>query len=326
VPLVLALGIGIAAATGSGQNALSGFGIVTLASLFPVLAVQLLSLYLYQTQSVDHLLHAATQIASTSVLPWYEQSPVFEIIMGVRAIVPLILFLAFILVFILKEKLPQRQIIMAGLLFSIVGMIIFNLGLTYGLSTLGNQSGTTLPSAFIHLTHIDGSPFYWYALGIFIAIVFSFILGFGATLAEPALNALGATVQSLTHGVFRKKTLMIAVSIGVGMGIAIGVSKIIFELPLAWLLIPSYLFAVVLTYFSTESYVNVAWDSAGVTTGPITVPLVLALGLGLSGAVDAIEGFGILSMASIGPIITVMLTGLWVEYRQKRYITKDIKD
>jgi hypothetical protein len=119
---------------------------------------------------------------------------------------------------------------------------------------------------------------------------------------------------------------MIAVSIGVGMGIAIGVSKIIFELPLAWLLIPSYLFAAVLTYFSTESYVNVAWDSAGVTTGPITVPLVLALGLGLSGAVDAIEGFGILSMASIGPIITVMLTGLWVEYRQKRYITKDIKD
>ncbi len=319
VPLVLALGIGIAAATGSGQNALSGFGIVTLASLFPVLAVQLLSLYLYQTQSVEHLLHATTQIASTSVLPWYEQSPMIEIIMGVRAIVPLILFLAFILVFILKEKLPQRQIIMAGLVFSIVGMIIFNLGLTYGLSTLGNQSGTTLPSAFIHLTHIDGSPFYWYALGIFIAIVFSFILGFGATLAEPALNALGATVQSLTHGVFRKRTLMIAVSIGVGMGIAIGVSKIIFELPLAWLLIPSYLFAAVLTYFSTESYVNVAWDSAGVTTGPITVPLVLALGLGLSGAVDAIEGFGILSMASIGPIITVMLTGLWVEYRQKRY-------
>jgi hypothetical protein len=319
VPLVLALGIGIAAATGSGQNALSGFGIVTLASLFPVLAVQLLSLYLYQTQSVEHLLHVTTQIASTPVLPWYEQSPVFEIIMGVRAIVPLILFLAFILVFILKERLPQRQIIMAGLVFSIVGMIIFNLGLAYGLSTLGNQSGTTLPSAFIHLTHIDGSPFYWYALGIFIAIVFSFILGFGATLAEPALNALGATVQSLTHGVFRKRTLMIAVSIGVGMGIAIGVSKIIFELPLAWLLIPSYLFAAVLTYFSTESYVNVAWDSAGVTTGPITVPLVLALGLGLSGAVDAIEGFGILSMASIGPIITVMLTGLWVEYRQKRY-------
>jgi hypothetical protein len=147
-----------------------------------------------------------------------------------------------------------------------------------------------------------------------IAIIFSFILGFGATLAEPALNALGSTVQTLTNGVFKKKTLMIAVSIGVGLGIAVGVSKIVFELPLAWLLIPSYLFAVLLTVFSTESYVNVAWDSAGVTTGPITVPLVLALGLGLSDAVNAIEGFGILSMASIGPIITVLLTGLWVEY------------
>lgn len=110
---------------------------------------------------------------------------------------------------------------------------------------------------------------------------------------------------------------MIAVSIGVGLGIGVGVSKIVFDLPLAWLLIPSYLFAVLLTLFSTESYVNVAWDSAGVTTGPITVPLVLALGLGLSDAVNAIEGFGILSMASIGPIITVLLTGLWVEYRAR---------
>lgn len=317
VPLVLALGIGIASATGNGNSSLSGFGIVTLASLFPVLAVALLGVYIYNTQSVAHLVDVTTLISSSITLPWYEQSPYVEIIMGLRAIVPLILFLTFILVFVLKERLPNAKIMLLGLGFSVIGMIIFNLGLTYGLSILGSQSGSILPSAFIQMESIHGSPFYWYLFGIVIAIIFAFILGFGATLAEPALNALGSTVQTLTNGVFKKNTLMIAVSIGVGLGIAVGVSKIVFDLPLAWLLIPSYLFAVLLTLFSTESYVNVAWDSAGVTTGPITVPLVLALGLGLSDAVNAIEGFGILSTASIGPIITVLLTGLWVEYRAR---------
>jgi hypothetical protein len=69
-----------------------------------------------------------------------------------------------------------------------------------------------------------------------------------------------------------------------------------------------------LTYLSTEEFVNIAWDSAGVTTGPITVPLVLAMGLGVGGAVNVVEGFGMLSMASIGPIISVMLTGLWIRF------------
>ncbi len=81
------------------------------------------------------------------------------------------------------------------------------------------------------------------------------------------------------------------------------------------MIIPGYLFAAILTYLSSEEFVNVAWDSAGVTTGPITVPLVLAMGLGFGNATGAVEGFGILSMASIGPIITVMLTGLWARFK-----------
>ncbi len=108
---------------------------------------------------------------------------------------------------------------------------------------------------------------------------------------------------------------MHAVSFGVGCGIAIGIFKIIFSIPIAYIIIPGYLVAIVLTYFSTEEFVNIAWDSAGVTTGPVTVPLVLAMGLGFGEAVGAIEGFGILSMASIGPIISVMATGLWIQWK-----------
>jgi len=139
--------------------------------------------------------------------------------------------------------------------------------------------------------------------------------GFGATLAEPALNALGETTEKLTNGVFKKKTLLIAVSLGVAFGIATGLAKLIFHLPLAWMIVPCYLLAIVLTVFSSEEFVNVAWDSAGVTTGPITVPLVLAMGLGVGSAMNAVEGFGILCMASIGPILSVMITGLWARYK-----------
>ncbi len=318
VPLVLALGIGIAAAAGSGKSSLSGFGIVTLASIFPVLAVELLALYIYATTSSTEIITLAQGIANTyTTIPWYEQSPYSEVIGGIRAIVPLVLFLGFVLIFIIREKIHQANILLLGIAFSIIGMVIFNLGLTYGLALLGNQAGIMLPGAFAELSYMPDTPIYWFSLGITVVLVFAFILGFGATLAEPALNALGATVESLTNGVFRKQDLMIAVSIGVGLGILIGVAKIIFNLPLIWLLVPSYIIAIVLTYISTESYVNVAWDSAGVTTGPITVPLVLALGVGLGDAVSASDGFGILAMASVGPIISVMLAGLWVSYKKE---------
>jgi hypothetical protein len=156
-----------------------------------------------------------------------------------------------------------------------------------------------------------GSPLYLYGVGLILALAFAWVLGFGATIAEPALNALGVTAEQLTNGFFKKRMLILAVSVGVACGIALGLTKLIFDLPLVWLIVPPYLLAAVLTAVSSEEFVNVAWDSAGVTTGPITVPLVLAMGLGFGNATQAVEGFGILCLASIGPIISVLLTGLW---------------
>ena len=194
-------------------------------------------------------------------------------------------------------------------------MCIFNLGLTYGLSRLGGESGSLLPAAFTHITAVETSPLYIYFIGLILALAFAWFLGFGATMAEPALNTLGLTVQNMTQGLFKKTTLMYAVSSGVAFGIALGLAKIIFDLPLAWLLLPTYLLAVVLTLLSSEEFVNIAWDSAGVTTGPITVPLVLAMGLGVGDAVQVVDGFGMLSMASIGPILAVLATGLWIRLK-----------
>ena len=321
VPLVLSLGIGIAAAAGKGDSGLSGFGIVTLASLFPIIGVLLLSLYLSYTLSPEEIITAAKQTAAAAQLTqpaWYESSPGKEIVLGVRAILPLVLFLFVVLKLVLKEKLERQGDIFYGIALAIIGMCIFNLGLTYGLSKLGAGAGGLVPTAFMEVAGYEASPLYIYAVGLALALAFAWFLGFGATLAEPALNALGITTEKLTNGVFKKKTLINAVSIGVGFGIAIGVAKLIFDLPLAWLILPGYLLAMLLTFFSSEEFVNVAWDSAGVTTGPITVPLVLAMGLGLGDATQAVEGFGILCMASIGPIITVMITGLWARYKVKK--------
>lgn len=317
VPLVLALGIGIAAAAGSGNQSLSGFGIVTLASLFPIIGVQLLGIYIYETVPLEQILQSV-QMAQAASPAWYETTPFVEVISGIRAIVPLVLFLGLVLFLLLKDRIPDVKVVTLGIGFSVLGMVIFNLGLTYGLAALGTQAGSLIPAAFTGIDAIANSPLYWFSLGIAITIVFAFILGFGATIAEPALNALGLTVEKLTNGAFKKQTLMMAVALGVGGGIALGVVKIIFDWSLAWMLLPLYLLALLLTLVSTEKFVNVAWDSAGVTTGPVTVPLVLAMGLGLGQAVGAIEGFGILAMASIGPILCVLIVGLWTRYRSIR--------
>jgi hypothetical protein len=317
VPLVLALGIGIASAAGKGSSSLSGFGIVTLASLFPVIGVELLAIYVFNVTTPEAII-AAASVGNSEAAAWYTLTPYAEIIGGLRAIVPLVIFLVIVMKLVLKEKIHHAGIISYGIALAVIGMIIFSLGLTYGLAKLGNQSGGFIPAAFSQVSSVEGSPLYFFSLGLLIALFFAWALGFGATLAEPALNALGITVEQLTNGAFKKSTLMYAVSFGVGFGIALGVAKIVFDIQIAYLLIAFYAVAIVLTYFSTEEYVNIAWDSAGVTTGPVTVPLVLSMGLGFANAADAIEGFGILSMASIGPIIAVQATGIWINIKVNR--------
>jgi hypothetical protein len=316
VPLVLSLGIGIAAAAGRGDSGLSGFGIVTLASVFPVIGVLLLTLYVAGTLTPAEILAAAASTgADAGALAWYARSPAVEVIMGIRAILPLVLFLFIILKFVLREALPHPREIWLGIGLTVLGMCLFNLGLTYGLSALGGSAGSAVPAAFMAIPGMEDSPLYRYGVGLVLALIFAWVLGFGATIAEPALNALGVTAEQLTNGFFKKRTLILAVSVGVACGIALGVAKLIFNLPLVWLIVPPYLVAVLLTVLSSEEFVNVAWDSAGVTTGPITVPLVLAMGLGLGDATHAVEGFGILCLASIGPIISVLLTGLWAQVK-----------
>ena len=320
VPLVLSLGIGIANAAGKGGSSLSGFGVVTMASLFPILAVLILAIFVSFAITPDEIIAAAKTAGSVVVdqSSIWDQTPLVEIVLGVRAILPLVLFLMFVLFVVLKSTLPNKMVTVYGLTLSILGMCIFNIGLTYGLGAIGSQTGGVLPAAFMEIPVSESSPIFNLVTGLSIVIGFAFILGFGATLAEPALNALGLTVQELTNGAFKKSMLMYSVAGGVAVGIALGVSKLVLGFDLMKVLLPLYLLGLILTVFSTEEFVNVAWDSAGVTTGPVTVPLVLAMGLGLGNAVSAIDGFGILSLASICPIVAVLTMGLVIKMINKK--------
>ena len=309
VPLVLALGIGVANAAGEEDNPLSGFGIVTLASLFPALAVMLLALAL----PADPV--PAAQ-AAAAALAWHEQSPWAEALGALRAILPLTLFLWVVLRFLLGERLKDAGFVAYGIFMAVLGVMLFNLGLTWGLAPLGTQAGGLVPAAFAAHPLAEGSPLYGAGLGIAIALAFAAVLGLGATIAEPALMAMGMTVETLTNGAFRRYTLVYTVAVGVAVGTALGVAKITFDLPLAGMLLPAYGLALVMTLISSEEYVNLAWDSAGVTTGPVTVPLVLALGLGLGKSVGAVDGFGVLAMASVGPIVAVLGMGLWIRWNE----------
>jgi hypothetical protein len=308
VPLVVALGIGVASAATEEDNPLSGFGIVTLASLVPAIGVMLLSLVITPPGATA----AAVEVAS----PWPEPLP--EIIAACRAILPLVALLWLIQRYVIREPLANAALIGYGIVLCVAGMSLFNIGLTEGLVPLGNHTGFLLPVAFVGFPGMEGSPLYPFWAGVAVVIAFGVALGYGATVAEPALGALGITVENLTDGAFRRRLLVRTVAVGVGAGTGLGVAKIVFDLPIAALLVPLYGVALILTLFSTEEYVNLAWDSAGVTTGPVTVPLVLAMGVGLGEAMHAREGFGILALASAGPIISVLVMGLWIRLRLVR--------
>lgn len=164
------------------------------------------------------------------------------------------------------------------------------------------------------------------SIGIILVLLFAFDMGYGATMAEPALNALGITVEGLTVGNIKRVQIVQVVSVGVGVGILLGLTRILFDIPLIWLILPPYVLLLPLTWLSEEEFTAIAWDSGGVTTGPVTVPLVLAMGLSIGGELNVVDGFGVLALASVFPIITVLVFGLIAQAKQKRSLSVTAND
>lgn len=314
-PIVLALGVGICVVSGKADTGMAGFGSVGLMSLFPVVMVLGLVFFLGQTDYASIAAAAAASRAQAGEVP-ITKVAMDSLANGARAIIPVFIFLIVSLRFWLKEKeegIPFPHFLLAAG-FAIFGLFLFNFGLSVGLGELGNQVGERLPYSF----YPPEQAMYPIALGKLIVVLFGGILGYGATLAEPAFNTLGQQVEEITQGAFKKWLFGQAVAIGVGVGAALGMASLIYGVDLLLLLLPPYIVLFVLTLLSDEEYNSIAWDGGAVTTGPVTVPLKIAIGVALSHATGFAEGFGILALASAYPVMNILLLGLYVRRQQRK--------
>jgi hypothetical protein len=228
-----------------------------------------------------------------------------------KDLIPIILVVCFFEIFVLQQAPANLASIMVGLVFIVLGLTFFVFGLEMGLFPIGESLAQALAK--------KGSVFW--------LVVFSFSLGFGTTLAEPALTAVAgeaAKVAATGEAIANTQEAMdsyamglrLTVAISVGLAILLGVVRILKGWPIHYLIIGGYITVMILTSFAPENIIGIAYDSGGVTTSTITVPLVTALGVGLASAIKGrnpmLDGFGLIAFASLAPMIFVLLYGMVV--------------
>ncbi|ORU89465.1 MAG: hypothetical protein A6F71_00420 [Cycloclasticus sp. symbiont of Poecilosclerida sp. M] len=234
-----------------------------------------------------------------------------QIFGSVVDLLPIFIVIFIFQVFILRQPIPNIADIAIGTIFIILGLTFFIQGLEKSLFPVGE----TMAYSFAR----KGSLFW--------LLTFAFSLGFGTTVAEPALIAVADEAARIAAeaGAIEQSELAIddyafglryTVAFSVGIAILIGVLRIIRGWPLQYLIIPGYIGVVAMTAFAPDTIIGIAYDSGGVTTGTVTVPLVTALGVGLSSAIAGrnpmIDGFGLIAIASLTPIIFVMAYGMFL--------------
>jgi hypothetical protein len=244
---------------------------------------------------------------------------VFDTAMDVA---PIVFFLFLFQLFVMRERIRNVQQVLVGFVFVTVGLGLFLVGLEESLFPLGRLMARQLTDpAFLQQVsgHIAGTlvwqDFYWVYL-------FAAAIGFSTTLAEPALMAVSIKANEVSAGAVGVWGLRVAVALGVGFGVALGCFRIITGLPLQYFIAAGYLVVIVQTTMAPKMIVPLAYDSGGVTTSTVTVPLITALGLGLAEAVPGrsplLDGFGLVAFASLFPIISVLAYGQIAVLRGKK--------
>jgi len=226
-------------------------------------------------------------------------------------LLPIILVIAFFQLAVLQQPVPQLAQILGGGLMVLLGLTLFVQGLQMALFPLGED----MAYGFVRKGNL------WFLL------LFAFTLGFGTTVAEPALIAIAEEAAEIAadHGVIGNDDiarrayatgLRLVVALAVGIALLVGVIRILKGWPVQYLIIGGYIGVVIMTAFAPEEIIGIAYDSGGVTTSTVTVPLVAALGVGLAGSIRGrdplIDGFGLIAFASLTPMIFVMAYGMLI--------------
>ncbi|MET3368400.1 UNVERIFIED_CONTAM: hypothetical protein ABIE34_001640 [Jeotgalibacillus campisalis] len=298
VPLIAAIGLGLANSIRGRSLLADGFGLVALCVMVPMIGVQLYGTWVYAFGDAEAVVPASDSEAEAN--DW-----VVGMILGlasmVREVLPIVGVVLFFQYVALRRKLAHPLRVVVGFAMVLVGLYAFVVGLKLGLFPIG----TLMAEQLIE----QGAPA--------LIVLFGLLIGFATTMAEPALVAIGEQAEGAAPGRISGPAIRVIVAVGVAVGIAFGVHRILVGGPFHYFIMAAYAVAIVLVFFAPKYIIALAFDLGGVTTSEVTVPLVTALGIGLAAAVEGrdvlIDGFGLIAFASVFPVITVMVYAMVME-------------
>jgi hypothetical protein len=319
VPLTTALGIGLASSIRGRNPLLDGFGIIALASVTPIIFVLIFGMVwqpvseFFVADSQEHVAEAVGVISSEN-LPLSNRWLLTDVLIStVKDVAPIAIIIAFFQLVVLRQSIPNLPRILWGFLLVILGLAFFLIGLELALFPLGESMAIQLTQgvyspAAAGAVNADPIETAWHAY--YWTYIFAFAIGISTTIAEPSLIAVAMKAEEVSGGAIKSWGLRMAVAFGVGVGVFLGTLRIVIGVPLPYFILAGYLIVVIQTWKAPKMIIPLAYDSGGVTTSTVTVPLVTALGIGLAsnivGRDPVIDGFGLIAFASLMPMMTVM--------------------
>lgn len=233
-------------------------------------------------------------------------------ILDVAPVVGLFIFFQFV---VIKQSIPNPRKVVLGVVFVLLGLTLFLMGLEKALFPIGKIMATQLSSPeFINSSYHD--PNSW--LSYYWVYIFAAVIGFSTSIAEPSLIAVAIKAHEISGGAIGQRGLRLTVAFGVAVAMILSTFRIVSGIPLHVFILASYLLVLALTFFAPKHLIALAYDVGGVTTSTVTVPIVAALGLGLSSVVPgrnpATDGFGMVALACLFPVISVLAYGILSEF------------
>ena len=305
VPFIMALGIGFSAVRSDKYAETDSFGLVSLCSIGPVLAVLLLGI-IYHPQGGSYF-ETVIPDAETSVALWklFESGiPHYMKEIG-GSLLPIILFFTFFQVVSLKLKKKTLIKILVGILYTYIGLVLFLTGVNVGFMPVGNYLGQV----------IAGLPYRW------VIIPIGMLIGYFIVKAEPAVYVLMEQVEELTSGAIPGKAMGYSLSLGVAFSLGLAMIRVLTGISILWFLVPGYALALILTLFVPKIFTAIAFDSGGVASGPMTATFLLPFAQGACEAVGGnvvTDAFGVVAMVAMTPLITIQILGVVYQYQERK--------
>jgi len=304
VPFILAMGVGVSAIRSDKDSQDDSFGLIALCSIGPILAVLLLGIFYNPGSAEPEVFLLQDAHNSREAVRYFAfEIPHFfiEVLYALGAIV-----LFFVIFQIISRRYHRHQIgrIGIGFLYTLIGLVLFLTGVNVGFIPVGKILGLQLAS----------SPFNW------ILIPIGILIGYFIVAAEPAVHVLTKQVEEISSGSITVKMMNRGLSVGMAAALAITMLKILLHIPIMWILIPGYTFALVLTFFVPKIFTGIAFDSGGVCSGPMCTTFLLPFAMGACEGVGGdlmIEAFGIVAMVAMTPLIVIQLMGLVYQFKTR---------